>query len=252
MNNAFRALWWRELTLYRRNPVSEGVLNLLLPILFFLFFGLGFQSIMGKLDSTPYLVYLIPGVVLLSVALTAFDSTAWFHVSNRRNRQWDEVILMGAFPNKRSLLLSELILGATKGLIHGIIVLLITIFLAGTAGIHINIQAFLVFIVLTAFQFAAWGHLAGIYVPPGPLLGRLVTFFVFPIFIISGLGWEISGYSHVFESLVTWLPTHTLLAGAQSGFLRGSIENLFLIIAFIETAIVVGIVHMLTDNQDRA
>ncbi|MCF7800466.1 MAG: ABC transporter permease [Candidatus Marinimicrobia bacterium] len=252
MNNAFRALWWRELTLYRRNLVSEGILNLLLPILFFLFFGLGFQAIVGTMDGIPYLAYLIPGLVLLTIALTAFDSLAWFHVTNRRNRQWDEVILMGAFPNKPGLLLAELTLGATKGLVHGIIILLITIFLAGTSGIHVNIQAFLVFMLLTAIQFAAWGHLAGMYTPPGPLLGRLVTFFIFPIFLVSGLGWEISGYSPVFESLVYWLPTHTLVAGAQSGFLRGTIENLFLIIAFIETALLVGVVHLLTDNRGRA
>ncbi|MCF7796953.1 MAG: ABC transporter permease [Lentisphaeria bacterium] len=252
MNNAFRALWSRELTLFRRNPVSEGILYLLLPLLFFLLFGLGFQSVVGKLDGIPYLAYLIPGLVLMTIALTAFDSVAWFHVLNRRNRQWDEVVLMGAFPNKPGLLLAELTLGAVKGLIHGVIILVITLFLAGSTGVDLNIQAFLAFMILTAIQFAAWGHLAGMYTPPGPMLGRLVAFFIFPLFLVSGLGWEISLYAPVFESIVRWLPTHTLIAGAQSGFLRGGIENLFLIIAFIETVLLVGIVHMLTDNRGRA
>lgn len=252
MNNAFRALWWRELTLFRRNLVSEGILYLLLPILFFLFFGLGFQAVMRSIDGIPYLTYLIPGVVLLTVALTAFDTLAWFHMNNRRNRQWDEVILMGAFQNKPGLLLSGLAIGATKGVVYGFMVFFITVFLTGTAGIQINIQAFLAFVFLTAIQFAAWGHIAGLYIPPGAMLGRLVMFFIFPIFLISGLGWEIAGYSPVFRSIVYWLPTHTLVAGAQSGFLRGTIENLFLIITFIETGLLVGIVHLLTDNRGRA
>lgn len=251
MNNAFRALWWRELTLYRRNLVSEGIFNLLLPILFFLLFGLGFQTVIGAQNGTPYLVYLVPGLVLLTVALTAFDSTAWFYVSNRRSRQWEEVILMGDFPNKRSLLLAQLALGATKGLFHGFILLLMTIFLTGASGYNINIQAFLAFILLTAIQFAAWGHLVGLYTPPGPFLGRLVTFLIFPVFLISGIGWEITAYSPVFESLIYWLPTHTLVSGAQSGFLRGTIENLFLIIGLLETGLLVGIVHLITDARGR-
>jgi len=252
MNNAFRALWWREFVLYRRNLISEGILNLLLPLLFFLFFGMGFQRIMGVVEGKPYMVFLIPGIILLTVALSAFDTNVWFYATTRRNRQWQEVILMGSFPNKRSLVLSHLFIGIAKGLFHGLILLIITIFLASATGFQVNIQSFLAFVLFTAIQFAALGHIVGLYVKPGPFLGRLVTFFIFPLFLISGLGWEISLYTPIFTKLVYWLPTYTLLGGAQSAFLHGTIQNLFLLVAFIETAVIVAIAQLLTGSQDQA
>ncbi len=252
MGNAFKTLWWRELTLYRRNFVSEGLLNLLLPLFFFLFFGLGFQTVLKPVTGQSYMVFLIPGVTLLSIAITAFDSTAWFYATNRRNHQWQEVILMGAFLNKRALLNAQIAVATIKSLIHGMILLMIMIFLTDVSNIHLNLQSFIVFVILTAIQFAALGHLAGIYLTPGPLLGRLTVFVLFPLFLISGLGWSITNYSPFFEKIVSWLPTFALIDGVQSAFLRGRIENLFLIVSVIETLILLGLTQFLTGTQESA
>lgn len=252
MNNAYRALWWREFVLYRRNLISEGFLNLLLPLMFFLFFGMGFQQVIGKINGVAYFEYLIPGIVLLTVALTAYETTSWFYATNRRNQQWQEVILMGDFPNKRSLFLSQLLIGMVKSLFHGLILFVITVFLSGASLTHINIQAFLAFVLITAIQFSALGHIVGLYVKQGPLLGRLAIFLIFPLFIVSGLGWNITQYKPLFESIIHWLPTFTLIDGAQSAFLHGIIQNMALIVAFIETGVIVALAQLLTGKQDDA
>jgi len=250
MNNAYRALWWREFVLYRRNFIGEGGLNLLLPLIFFLFLGMGFQQIVGKIDGVAYFEFLIPGMVLLTIALSAFETTSWFYATNRRNQQWQEVILMGDFPNKRSLFLSQILIGIVKSLFHGLVIFLITVFLSGASVSQINIQAFLAFVLFTAIQFSALGHIVGLYVKPGPLLGRLVIFLIFPLFIVSGIGWNISQYTPVFEKIIYWLPTYTLMHGTQSAFLKGVIQNFALIVTIVETGVIVGVAQLLTGTRD--
>lgn len=250
MNNAFRALWWREFVLYRRNLVGEGILNLLLPLFLFLFFGMGFNQTIGNIGGIPYFEFLIPGIVLLTIALTAFETSSWFYVTNRQSQQWQEVILMGDFPNKRVLFLSQMLIGVVKSLFHGLILFIITVFLSGATEYQINIQAFLAFALITSLQFSALGHIAGLYIKPGPLLGRLVTFLIFPLFMISGMGWNISQYSSIFEKIVLWLPTYTVMNGIQSAFLQGVIQNTSLLIALVETIVLVAVAQLLTGTRD--
>ena len=61
-----------------------------------------------------------------------------------------------------------------------------------------------------------------------------------------------NNYSLFFERIVYWTPTFALIDGAQAAFLRGRIENLFLIVSVVETLVLLGLTQFLTGTQESA
>ncbi|MCF6238743.1 MAG: hypothetical protein L3J79_08025, partial [Candidatus Marinimicrobia bacterium] len=72
MNNVLAALWHRELTIYRRQFTTVGLLPISTGLIFFFMFFLPYKSFLtaGELDTV--LPYLVLDSLLLTLLFTIF------------------------------------------------------------------------------------------------------------------------------------------------------------------------------------
>lgn len=185
-----RAVWLRELLLFRRYWPAVTFGSLVEPLVYMAGFGLGFSQLISTAEGRPYIQFLGTGMVVTSV-LFASAFAGMFETFNRRCYQklYDDVLSRPV--DVWELVASEASWIAVKSSLYSSAPLLITIL----AGLPMTPGILLVPVIalLSGFGFALCGMWVSCLVPAIDWLRLVVSGVLTPMVMAAGVFFPLDG-----------------------------------------------------------
>ncbi len=229
----FYGLFQREVTRFLKVPLQTLGAPIINSFLYLLIFGVSLGESIHMEEGFPYLAFLIPGLIAMSVIKNAFDNATGSIVGQK---------YMNELQDHRTtpLSLQQLCLSkATASLTRGILVGLIT-YLVGQA-FYITFQkafltihdpiAFTYFIIFGGLTFANLGIAIGMWSKSFEHVGAVSMLVLLPLIYLGGVFFSLEN-AHLFWQTISHInPLYYIINGIRYGMLGKSDINLALSIS---------------------
>ncbi|MDP4000237.1 MAG: ABC transporter permease [bacterium] len=204
-------------------------------------FGAALGSRVGNLEGFDYIVFILPGLVMMSFALNAFENNASSLFQQRFMRAIDDQL---ASPLHNLELLGAYALGGLgRGAIIGGTVLLTASFLV---DLPIADPLLLVwcFFAIGGF-FALFGVLMGVIADTFDQISLYRSFILQPLIFIGGVFYSTSLLPEPFQTASQFNPVFYMINAVRHGFLGTSDVDPYLSLGIVSAGVVVlfGIVY---------
>lgn len=201
-------VWQRHVTVYKKLYRSSLALNFVEPLLYLTAMGLGMGAYIDRIDGTPYINYLAPGVVAYSsVFAAAFECTYGTYVRMTYQHTFDAILATPVSLDE--LVLGEMLWGATKSLVYGVIIMLVVVAL-GLQGSYMLVLA-LPFVFLGGLVFAEISVSFAALAPAIDYFNYFFTLFVTPMFLFSGVFFPLEGLHPLAERVAFFTPLYHMV-----------------------------------------
>lgn len=224
----------REFTRYwgiKRQTILTPLLN---TYLYIGIFGAALGSRINQLEGFPYIVFIIPGLIMMAMAMNAFENNAASLFQQRFMRAIDDQL---ASP----LTSLELLLAYTLGgLIRGAIIAVITLVTAGLL-VHLPMADPVLFVAgLTSVGafFALLGILAGVMAEQFDSLSLYTSFILQPLIFLGGVFYSVTLLPPVFRVASHFNPLFYMINLIRHGMLGTSDFNPWISLGIIVAACV--------------
>lgn len=192
--------------------------SVITSVLYFLVFGTVLGSRIGEMQGVPYMVFVVPGLVMLAIVTNAYANSSFtFFQSKFFSRSIDEVLVS---PTPPWVMIAGFISGGVmRGALVGASVLIISVFFTDLALTIANISIILVFAILTALVFALAGLVNGIYAKTIDGINLVPTFVLTPLVYLGGVFYSVHALPAWWQALTYANPLFYLINGFRYGFL---------------------------------
>lgn len=184
--------------------------------LYFLIFGAFLGSRIGEVHGVPYVMFVVPGLVMLAVVTNAYANTSFVMFSAKFfNRNIDEILVS---PTPPWVLVAGFIAGGViRGVAIGVLVLLVSLFF--TSLVVTNWLVIVLFLVLTSLVFALAGLVNGVYAKSIDGINIVPTFVLTPLVYLGGVFYSAQSLPGVWGSVTKFDPVFYVINGFRYGFL---------------------------------
>lgn len=216
-------LWISFATIVRKDVVrivriwpQTFLPSLVTSALYFLIFGSFLGSRIGSVGGVPYIAFVVPGLVMLSVVTNAYTNVAFVMFSSKFfARNIDEILVS---PTPPWLLVSAFVTtGLIRGVTVGVLVLLVSLLFTHLAVLHPFLV--LVFLILTSIAFALAGLVNGVYAKSIDGINIIPTFVLTPLLYLGGVFYSANTLPGKWGLITKIDPIFYLINGFRYGFL---------------------------------
>jgi ABC-type polysaccharide/polyol phosphate export permease len=211
LNPAFRIVE-KELYVYFKTYYTELTYVILFP--FFLVWTMGY-GIGDEVDigGIPYMHFIAPGIITLSVVTTAFFNTGFIMLFEKEYQGSFEGVITCPVSTKE-IVLGKLLSGTIKSVLNGLIIILILIIVMGyTPPWQILLSPLILFV--TGFFFSAVGIMLGVILKKGYQLGTIGNIVVFPLTFMGGIFFDINMFPQGVFQAVRLSPVTMMIDGLR-------------------------------------
>lgn len=187
---------------------------LMTAALFVIVFAVALGKGRGDVMGLPYLVFLGPGILMMSVIQNAFANSSSSLISAKMQGNIVDTLMP---PLSAGEILTGYLVGS---LVRAVIVALAIgtgMALVIGQGVAHPLWA-LVFVVLAALLMGGLGILGGIIAQKFDQMAVISNFIVTPLSFLSGTFYSVQALPEPFRSLAHWNPIFYLIDGARYGF----------------------------------
>jgi len=192
----------REVKRFLRVSVQTLLSPWISAMLFIFVFGTVVGSRIDTIAGIPYIAFVLPGVLMMNVLMSAFSHSSSSLYFQRFARHIEEILVA-------PLSYTEMIAGYLTGaLIRGVVVgagILTIGMLFGASGIH-SVGYFLFYIVAVSMVFALLGLLVGLWADGFEQLASLTTFIITPLSFLGGMFNSLDMLPRLMRSMTLWNP----------------------------------------------
>lgn len=216
--------------------------SVITSVLYFAVFGAILGSRIGELDGVPYILFVVPGLVMLAVITNAYTEVATtFFVSKFFSRNIDEILVSPTPPTV--IIAGFIISGVIRGMLVGGLVLLVSLFFALPTITHPLVV--LLFLFLSSLVFALAGLVNGIYAKGFDGISIVPTFVLTPLVYLGGVFYSIHSLPPLWQTVSLFNPILYLINGFRYGFLGVSdVSILICTLVLLALVLVLLIVNM--------
>jgi ABC-2 type transport system permease protein len=228
----FLSLLRRELTRFMKIKRQTLGAPLLETFLYISVFGAALGSRIDKLHGVDYVVFIVPGLIMMAFAMNAFSNNASSILQQKFQRSIDDQLSSPASPGELLLALS---LG---GFARGGIVATLT-FVAASILVDVPIDHVLVLVpalFLVGFFFAQLGVLVGVRAEQFDDVSFYQTFMLQPLIFLGGVFYSASLLPQPFQTLTHLDPVYYMIGLVRYGFIGYSDTNVALSLAALTVA----------------
>ncbi len=183
----FRTLLSREVRRFVRVWTQTLLAPLLTSVLYILVFGYGLGSRIREAAGVPYLEFILPGLVLMSVITAAYGNTSTSLFDAKRDRYIDDVLISPMTPLQ--IALAYVLGGVVRGLLVGAGTFALAMPLAGLPAKHPLL------LLLTALAasviFASLGIVAGVLATRIDHVFFLTNIVIQPLAFLGGVFYSV-------------------------------------------------------------
>ena len=183
-------------------------------LLYLLIFSHAFTAHMQVFGHVPYTAFLIPGLMMMSVWLTAFANTSSSLIQSKITGNLVFVLLSPLKPWE--LFVAYVGASVLRGLIVGAGVLLVTVWFVPLTFVHP--VWILVFAMLGASMLGALGLIAGIWAEKFDQMAAFQNFIITPATFLSGVFYSVQGLPGFWKAASHLNPFFYLIDGFRYGF----------------------------------
>jgi ABC-2 type transport system permease protein len=228
----FLSLLRREVSRFMKIKRQTVGAPLLETFLYISVFGAALGSRVGELHGYDYVVFVVPGLIMMAWAMNAFSNNSSSILQQKFQRAIDDQLSSPASP-------LELLLAFTLGgFLRGMLVATLT-FLAASLLVGIPVAHVLVLIpalFLVGFFFAQLGVLVGVRAEQFDDVSFAQTFVLQPLLFLGGVFYSASLLPQPFETLTHINPVYYMIGLVRYGFLGYSETNIALSLIFLTAA----------------
>lgn len=231
----FLALVRREINRFikiKRQTIGAPLLE---TFLYISVFGAALGTRIDKLDGVDYVVFIIPGLIMMAWAINAFANNSSSILQQKFQRSIDDQLSSPASPFE---LLMAFSLG---GFLRGMLVASLT-FVTASLLVDLPVEQPAILLVascLVGFFFAQLGVFVGVRAEQFDDVSFYQTFVLQPLIFLGGVFYSASLLPEPFQTLTHFNPVYYMINVVRYGFLGASDANVALSLAFISAATLV-------------
>jgi ABC-2 type transport system permease protein len=195
-------------------------------------FGAALGSRIDQLHGVDYVVFIIPGLILMAWAMNAFSNNSSSILQQKFQRSIDDQLSSPASP------LELLLAFSLGGFLRGMIVATLT-FVAAALLVDIPVENVLVLIpalFLVGFFFAQLGVVVGVRAEQFDDVSFYQTFILTPLIFLGGVFYSASLLPEPFQTLTHFDPVYYMINLVRYGFLGYTEANVALSLGFLAAA----------------
>jgi ABC-2 type transport system permease protein len=228
----FFSLLRREVNRFLKIKRQTVGAPLLETFLYISVFGAALGSRIDKLHGIDYVVFIVPGLIMMAWATNAFSNNSSSILQQKFLRAIDDQLSSPASPIQLLLAFS---LG---GFLRGMTVATLT-FVAASILIGVPVEHVLVLIpalFLVGFFFAQMGVLIGVRAEQFDDVSFAQTFVLQPLIFLGGVFYSAALLPEPFQTLTHFNPVYYMIGLVRYGFLGYSETNIALSLLFLTAA----------------
>ena len=228
----FLALVRREVSRFikiKRQTVGAPLLE---TFLYITVFGAALGSRIDELHGFDYVVFVVPGLIMMAWAINAFSNNSSSILQQKFQRAIDDQLSSPASPLE--LLLAFSLGGFLRGLLVGTLT-----FAASSLLIDIPVEHALVLLpglFLVGFFFAQLGVLVGVRAEQFDDISFAQTFVLTPLIFLGGVFYSASLLDEPFQTLTHFNPVYYMINLVRYGFLGYTEANIALSLGLLTLA----------------
>ncbi len=192
--------------------------SVITSVLYFVVFGTVLGSRIGEMQGVDYMTFVVPGLVMLAIVTTSYANTSFMFFSSKFfMRSIDEILVS---PTPPWLMIAGFVAGGiVRGVLVGMLVLIVSLFFTGLQLTIHNILIILAFAILTALVFALAGLVNGIYAKSIDGINIVPTFVLTPLVYLGGIFYSVHALPDWWQAVTYADPLFYLVNGLRYGFL---------------------------------
>jgi ABC-2 type transport system permease protein len=228
----FLSLLRREVNRFLKIKRQTVGAPLLETFLYISVFGAALGSRVGELHGYEYIVFVIPGLIMMAFAINAFSNNSSSILQQKFQRSIDDQLSSPASPVELLLAFS---LG---GFLRGMTVAILT-FIAAAILVDVPVEHVLVVVpslFLVGFFFAQLGVLVGVRAEQFDDVSVAQTFVLQPLIFLGGVFYSATLLPQPFETLTHFNPVYYMITLVRYGFLGFQEANVALSLALLTLA----------------
>jgi ABC-2 type transport system permease protein len=218
----FLSLLRREVTRFMKIKRQTLGAPLLETFLYISVFGAALGSRIDKLHGVDYVVFIVPGLIMMAWAMNSFSNNASSILQQKFQRAIDDQLSSPASP-------LELLLAFTLGgFLRGMLVATLT-FIAASILVSVPVEHVLVLVpalFLVGFFFAQLGVLVGVRAEQFDDVSFAQTFVLQPLIFLGGVFYSATLLPEPFQTLTHFNPVYYMIGLVRYGFLGYHEQNI--------------------------
>lgn len=204
----------RFMTVWQQTVLAPLMTAGLFVVVFVVALGRGRGEVMGL----PFVEFLGPGILMMTVIQTAFANSSSSLISSKMQGNIVDTLMP---PLSAAEILAGYLAGSlARSLLVAAVIGVGLALLVGHVAVHPLLA--LAFIVLGALMLGGLGLLGGIVAQKFDQMAALTNFVVTPLSFLSGTFYSVQALPEPFRTLSHWNPIFYLIDGARHGFAGAS------------------------------
>jgi ABC-2 type transport system permease protein len=226
---AFRTILTKEILRFSRIWVQTVLPPAITMALYFVIFGKLIGARIGEMDGFPYIEFIVPGLILMSVISNSYANVVSSFYSSKFQHNIEEM-LIAPIPNF-VILAGYVAGGVARGVVVGVVVTMVSM-----AFTPLEIHSFLVTLtvfVLTSVLFSTAGFINAVFANSFDDISIVPTFVLTPLTYLGGVFYSIGMLPPFWQQVSLANPVLYMVNAFRYGLLGASDIPLWLAFAII-------------------
>jgi ABC-2 type transport system permease protein len=229
----FLTLVRREVNRFLKIKRQTVAAPLLETFLYISVFGAALGTRIKELHGFDYVVFVVPGLVMMAWAMNAFANNSSSILQQKFQRAIDDQLSSPASPLE--LLLAFTLGGFLRGMLVATLTFIVASILVGIPVAHVLVL--IPGLLLVGFFFAQLGVLVGVRAEQFDDVSFAQTFVLQPLLFLGGVFYSAALLPQPFETLTQFNPIYYMINLVRYGFLGYTEANVALSLALLTAAV---------------
>ncbi|MFS1522717.1 ABC transporter permease [Microbulbifer sp. 2304DJ12-6] len=232
---SFSTIFRRELRRFTRIWPQTLVPPVITMSLYFVIFGSLIGRRIGDMGGYPYMEFVVPGLIMMSVITNSYANVASSFYSAKFQRSVEE-LLVSPTPNW-TVMAGYVFGGVARGLMVGLIVTLVAVFFTSLSVKYLVVTTAIV--LLAAVLFSLAGFINAIYANSFDAISIIPTFVLTPLTYLGGVFYSIDLLSPFWQGLSKLNPILYMVNSFRYGIL--GVSDINVVWAFVGVLIFIAL-----------
>lgn len=236
-------LFYKEVLRFGKVLLQTLIAPVITALLYLLVFGHVFEGRVQAFDGVSYTMFLVPGLVMMSVIQNAFANSS---SSLIQSKVTGNIVFMMLTPlSHLEFFLAFVLAAVVRAVLVGVGVYLVALVFTTVPVQHPGF--ILLFMLLSSASLGALGVIAGIWAEKFDQLAGFQNFIILPLSFLSGVFYSIRSLPEIWQTLSHLNPFFYMIDGFRYGFFGVSdmAPSVSLAVATLFFAVLSGITLML-------